>query len=164
MGDIHICPVIVGEGGKANKKLGILQIVVGAILIAASFGSLAATGLTLAEAGFATQFFFNLGVGFVVGGAMALLFPPPVPSFTSSAHSKSYLFSSLENSTVQGAPIPIGYGRLKIGSKVIETSLSPKNLGNYNKSSESSYLRNLRSADMYVGLKQIIAMRRIREV
>lgn len=126
--DIHICPVVLGAGGSGNKDLAFLQIVVGVLLIATGVG-LAGGFANLSQAGFGAQLAFNLGVGFVVGGAMSLLFPPPVPSFQSSVQSKSYLFSSLENSTVQGEPIPVGYGRLRIGSKIIETSLTPKDIG-----------------------------------
>lgn len=135
--NIHICPVIVGAGGR--NKLGVLQIVLGVILIATGIGLAAlasggglAGGLAAIKAGTAgfAGIAFNIGVGFVVGGVMSLLFPPPVPSFQQDVQSKSYLFSSLENSTVQGAPVPVGYGRMRIGSKIIETSLEPVNLSN----------------------------------
>ena len=50
---------------------------------------------------------------------------PKIPAVASSvsAFSKSILFTSRENITEQGNPVPLVYGRLKIGSYVIQTSL-----------------------------------------
>lgn len=44
-------------------------------------------------------------------------------SATSTAISKSFLFSNGENLTEQGSPVPIGYGRLRIGSFVIQSTI-----------------------------------------
>lgn len=41
-------------------------------------------------------------------------------SFTKS---RSYAFSSVDNVAAQNVPIPIGYGRVLIGSKIIQTSI-----------------------------------------
>lgn len=110
--EIHICPIIAGAGGDG----GIGQIIVGTLLIV--------TGIFLGG----NAFLINAGIAMIVGGVMAMLFPPPTPTFESNVQSKSFLFSSTENSTVQGIPVPIGYGRMRIGSKVISTSLQPKRL------------------------------------
>ena len=47
-----------------------------------------------------------------VGGASALI----------EARGKSFVFASVENVASQGDPIPVGYGRVKCGSKVIHGS------------------------------------------
>lgn len=114
--EIHICPIIAG----AAEKAGIFQTIVGALLIVA--GAIVGPGNPVGAA------LINAGIAMVVGGVMAMLFPPPTPTFESNVQSKSFLFSSTENSAVQGVPVPIGYGRLRIGSKVISTSLSPKRI------------------------------------
>jgi predicted phage tail protein len=41
---------------------------------------------------------------------------------TIDAAAKSYVFDNLQNNASQGSPIPIGYGRMKIGSEVINVS------------------------------------------
>jgi hypothetical protein len=38
------------------------------------------------------------------------------------------MFSGTTNSQVQGVPVPVGYGRLRIGSKVISTCLKPQRM------------------------------------
>jgi predicted phage tail protein len=49
---------------------------------------------------------------------------------TSSANSRSLSFSNRENITEQGNPVPLVYGRIKIGSAVIQSSIKsfPLNL------------------------------------
>lgn len=113
--EIHICPVIIGAGGDG----GVVQTVVGVILIV--------VGLAISPyAPGVGAVLVDIGIAMVVGGVMAMLFPPPTPTFESNIQSKSFLFSSTENSTVQGVPVPIGYGRMRVGSKVISTSLQPR--------------------------------------
>ena len=50
---------------------------------------------------------------------------PEIPgaSGTSSASSKSLAFSNRENITEQGNPVPLAYGRLKVGSYVIQSCI-----------------------------------------
>lgn len=50
---------------------------------------------------------------------------PEIPgaSGTSSASSKSLAFSNRENITEQGNPVPLAYGRLKVGSYVIQSAI-----------------------------------------
>lgn len=110
--EIHICPIIAGAGDNVQ---GIGQIIVGTLLIVVGVMT-------------SNPYLINAGIAIAVGGVMSILFPPPTPTFESNVQSKSFLFSSTENSTVQGVPVPIGYGRLRVGSKVISTSLQPKRL------------------------------------
>jgi predicted phage tail protein len=42
---------------------------------------------------------------------------------TAQASKQSQIFSSAENVASQGAPLPLGYGRLKVGSQVIQSSI-----------------------------------------
>jgi predicted phage tail protein len=50
---------------------------------------------------------------------------PKIPgaSSTTSANSRSLAFSNRENLTEQGNPVPLVYGRIKIGSAVIQSSI-----------------------------------------
>lgn len=50
---------------------------------------------------------------------------PQIPGAegVSSANSRSLSFSSRENITEQGNPVPLAYGRMKIGSAVIQSSV-----------------------------------------
>jgi predicted phage tail protein len=44
-------------------------------------------------------------------------------SASASAHKSSYIFGSHLNTADQGQPVPLGYGRLKVGSAVIQSSI-----------------------------------------
>ena len=60
------------------------------------------------------------------GLIMQALFKPPKPK--EEKETKSYLFSGPVNTAAQGVPIPIGYGRLRVGSTVISASLRNQQL------------------------------------
>ena len=44
-------------------------------------------------------------------------------SATAEASRSSFVFGNVVNTASQGAPVPIGYGRLKVGSKVIQATI-----------------------------------------
>jgi predicted phage tail protein len=44
-------------------------------------------------------------------------------SATAEASRSSFVFNNVVNTASQGAPVPIGYGRLKVGSKVIQATI-----------------------------------------
>ena len=119
---IDIVPVIIGASDE-------MKTVIGAVLVVASFyvDSSGQLGAAIQGAMFST------GVSLVIQGVMGMLFPPPTPQFTSEATSKSFIFSSLENSAVQGAAVPLGYGRIKVGTKVISSVVEPERLGGGNR-------------------------------
>ena len=65
-------------------------------------------------------------VSIATGLIMQALFKPPKPK--EEKETKSYLFSGPVNTAAQGIPIPIGYGRLRVGSSVISASLRHQQL------------------------------------
>jgi len=108
---IDIVPVIQGSG-KAGSigaiVLGVILIIVGAYLSA--FGGAALIGA---------------GIGLIVGGVMYLLSSPPkIDDFreVKGGGRTSYLFSGPQNTTREGGPVPVGYGRMIVGSQVISAS------------------------------------------
>jgi predicted phage tail protein len=84
------------------------------VMGAAGAGSFSALGTAL----------FSIGVGIALQGVMGLLFPTPKPDFNQEvqAGGKSYLFGNKPSNTSQGQAVPVGYGRLKIGSSQISAS------------------------------------------
>ncbi len=44
-------------------------------------------------------------------------------TLSSASQSKSSAFSNVENVSAQNIPIPIGYGRMRVGTKIIQTSI-----------------------------------------
>jgi len=60
-------------------------------------------------------------IAVAMGFIMKALFKPPKPE--EERQTRSYLFSGPENTAAQGIPVPLGYGRLRVGSVVVSASL-----------------------------------------
>lgn len=113
---IVFAPVVMGA--SFLKKFGMA--ILGAVLIAASFflPPLALWGTaTLASVT------FTIGVSMVLGGVAQLLAPTPETP-KAEENTTSYIFNGAVNTTAQGATIPVGYGRLIVGSAVISAGIS----------------------------------------
>ena len=122
--EIHIVPVVWGAG-KNGMAIG--MVVVGLALAAVSGGlgaGLAIKAFTTGALKGAAFFVSSLGLGIAMQGVMSLLFPPPKPDFNQEvqAGGKSYLFGTKPSNTSQGQAIPVGYGRLMIGSSQVSSS------------------------------------------
>lgn len=118
---IDIIPVIQGaDSGLLTTILGGLLVVIGVVLlIIPGFNML----------GFAA---IMIGAGLLAAGITALLSKPPVfEDFRDIGGGKkaSYLFNGPENTTREGGPVPVGYGRLLVGSQVIAASYVIKDAG-----------------------------------
>lgn len=121
--EIHIVPTLFGSG------VGALAIGVGVIAYAASFY---ATGVVAA-------ILVAVAVAAISYGVQVLMTKPPSGNLVgqtgeAGATSKSYLFSNRENITQQGGPVPLGYGRLRLGSAVVQQSIKnyPNSISTFN--------------------------------
>lgn len=111
---IHIVPEIAGAG-----KFG--QIILGAALIGAAFFT---GGASIAAMGALSTGLLTAGIGLVLGGVAQMLTKQPSYGDTSNTDkSRSSSFSSLGNNTAQGSCVPVAYGEMMIGSKVISQSI-----------------------------------------
>lgn len=111
--DIKIVPVLMGAGGRFG------QIIVGSILIATGFV------LDLAFQGnpFST-YFYQAGIAMIVGGVVQLLTPlPDVPDDNEPDNKPSYIFNGAVNTSAQGYPVPVGYGRMIVGSAIVSAGI-----------------------------------------
>ncbi len=121
-----ITPVVVGAG-----KIG--TIILGIALIATAFmtfglSTIGAVGATMATTsiGFVGLTYANiawLGVAITLSGISQLL-APTIKKPTSGTIDQNNYFNGAVNSTAQGIPVPIGYGRLIIGSAVISAAIT----------------------------------------
>ena len=105
---LHLTPVVKGAG----KNGGLLQVVVGIVMIVAAvfYPPLAPYAAAMISA----------GTGLVLGGLAQLLTKmPKAEGFKDSDDLKSSSFSNLANMTAQGAPVPLIYGKMMVGSKVL---------------------------------------------
>jgi predicted phage tail protein len=107
---ITISPVLMGS------KAGALQTILGVVLIAASFIPFLAP---IAPA------LMSAGLGLVAGGIIQMLSPQPKvqKNADSSGNQASYVFSGPVNTTAQGNPVPVLYGRMIVGSAVISAGI-----------------------------------------
>jgi len=118
---INIVPVVMGA------KKGVLGVVLGVALIAASFylpgAALFAVG---SFAPSLASISFSLGTSLLLGGITSLLSPQPkAPKpFESAENNPSYNFNGPVNTTRAGQGIPLGYGRLIVGSAVISAGVT----------------------------------------
>ena len=121
---ITITPVIAGAGD------GLGSILMGAALIAASF----IPGLNVAIwSGFAATYAsvaFSVGVSLLLGGVVQMLAPMPKPGSPAERpeNMPSYSFNGPVNTTAQGHPVPVGYGRMIVGGAVISGGLSTEEI------------------------------------
>jgi predicted phage tail protein len=104
--EIRIVPVVEGA-----KRAGLLQTIIGVVLIAASYvtgGSTLATGIAL-----------------VAGGVVQMLSPQAagLKQSASPENQPSYAFGSAKNTTASGNPVPICIGERRWGGAIISASI-----------------------------------------
>ena len=116
-GDIIIAPVIVGSkrAGVLQTIVGVALIVVGAVLTYASGGS--ATPLTSGM--------MTMGAAMAFGGVIQMLSPVAKGLKTSAApeNTPGYAFGSAKNTTASGNPVPLCYGKRRVGGAIISAAI-----------------------------------------
>lgn len=103
--EVRIVPVVEG-----SKRGGILQIVLGVVLIAASY-----FGAPTAPA----------GIALLAGGVIQMLSPQAagLKQSASPENMPSYAFGSAKNTTASGNPVPICIGERRWGGAIISASV-----------------------------------------
>ncbi|HGG9150342.1 TPA: tail assembly protein [Enterobacter cloacae] len=110
---IRIVPVIIG-----SKKAGLIQTILGAVLVIASIWM---PGLSIA----ASNMMFAAGASITLGGVVQMLSPQAtgLASKQSSDNRASYAFGGVTNTAAQGYPVPLLYGRRRIGGAIISAGI-----------------------------------------
>lgn len=115
---IKFVPVLQGAGGN-----GVFQTILGIALIAVAFTPIGAPF---------KAYLIPLGASLVIGGVTQML--TPVPSINTSDQNNSpdnkpsYTFNGSVNTSAQGYPVPVGYGRMVVGSAVISAGIVAEEL------------------------------------
>ncbi|MCG8291980.1 tail assembly protein [Pseudomonas entomophila] len=109
--EIRIVPIVGG-----SKRGGILQTIVGAVMIVA--------GVFLSATPFGTPL-IGAGIGLVAGGVIQMLSPQAKGLSQSAAPENlpSYAFGSAKNTTASGNPVPICIGERRWGGAIISASV-----------------------------------------
>nr|WP_288355424.1 tail assembly protein [uncultured Pseudomonas sp.] len=105
--EIRIVPVL-----RGSKRAGILQTVIGAVLI-------------VAGTFFGQPLLVQAGIGLAIGGVVQMLSPQAKGLKTSAApeNQPSYAFGSAKNTTASGNPVPMCYGRRRWGGAIISAGV-----------------------------------------
>lgn len=119
---IRIVPVIMG-----SKRGGLLQTILGVALVTVAAIATSGAALGFGGAAFAGGWgaVAAMGVSITLGGVIQLLSPQPAGlAKTQSADNKpSYAFGSVTNTTSQGYPVPLLYGKRRIGGAIISAGI-----------------------------------------
>lgn len=110
---IRIVPVIIG-----SKKAGLIQTILGAVLVIASIWM---PGLSIA----ASNMMFAAGASITLGGVVQMLSPQAtgLASKQSADNRASYAFGGVTNTAAQGYPVPLLYGKRRIGGAIISAGI-----------------------------------------
>ena len=120
-----ITPVIAGAGRGSG------QIFLGLAIVGLSLGigAIASAGVTLggfAGIGAVGTAFAGLGASLVLSGIATSLSPQPdfgLERGREAAKLESFVFNNVVNTSKQGLPVPIAYGRVFVGSAVLSSGL-----------------------------------------
>ncbi|EIV2909704.1 tail assembly protein [Citrobacter braakii] len=115
---IRIVPVIMG-----SKRAGVLQTILGAVLVVVGV-----LGSTIGQAwggGVWGPAAWKIGAAMMVGGVAQMLSPQPsgLASKQSADNRASYAFGGVTNTAAQGYPVPLLYGRRRIGGAIISAGI-----------------------------------------
>ncbi len=118
---IHIVPRLAGA-----KSGGVFQAVLGAALIAVAWwnpaGWLGAAALSS---------MYAAGASMILGGVAQMLAPKPKTPRTQTTDNgkQNTYFSSLDNMVAQGNVLPVLYGEMRVGSRVVSQEISTADEG-----------------------------------
>jgi predicted phage tail protein len=150
--EISITPVLQGAGGGVGKIFAGIGLIAAAILLGPAGAGFLGLGAGFTGAGMAvvSSAVGYIGTSLILGGTAQLLSPsisdtPGSFGTTSPSRARardsftpenneiadnraSYIFNGAVNLTAQGNPVPILYGRMRVGSVVISAGLSVEDI------------------------------------
>lgn len=116
---IKIVPHIIG-----SKKAGALQTILGAVLVVVGvvigyFAGWTGVGWAIGSK------MAMMGGAMMLGGVVQMLSPQPagLASKQDADNRASYAFGGVTNTAAQGYPVPIGYGKRRIGGAIISAGI-----------------------------------------
>jgi predicted phage tail protein len=132
-----IAPVICGAGQGFGQVLAGIGLVAFAVLTAGAGAGFLGLGAGL-TAGFftlgaaASTVIGGLGAALILGGVAQMISPQPSMSGLErgreAARLESFSFSGIVNTSQQGMPVPVAYGRVFVGSAVLSAGLDVNQL------------------------------------
>lgn len=116
---IRITPVVIG-----SKKAGVLQTILGAVLVVVG----AVVGVMTSWTGVGGAIgaaMVSSGIGLMAGGVIQMLSPQAagLASKQDADNRASYAFGGVTNTAAQGNPVPLLYGKRRIGGAIISAGI-----------------------------------------
>lgn len=103
---VHFTPVL-----KGSKKAGLFQTIVGAVMV-------------VVGAVFQQYYLVGAGIAMAAGGVAQMLTKmPSMKTGKETEKKQSTSFSNLSNMAAQGRPVPLAYGRIRVGSLIISQGI-----------------------------------------
>lgn len=115
---IRIAPIL--QGAKSG---GLFQTILGAALVIGAGFFTGGTAFAALGAGGVGGFVASVGASMFLGGVIQLISPQQTTQSSSTNNGASYNFSGAVNTTTQGNPVPVLYGRMIVGSAVISAGI-----------------------------------------
>jgi predicted phage tail protein len=118
---IKIVPRVMGSGGNS----GILQVVLGVVMIAAAFVT---GGTSIAAWGALEGALFGAGVGMMVGGVAQMLMPKveTTKNQNEDGNKANFGFGGAVTTIAQGNPVPVLYGQREVGGFIASAGQYPE--------------------------------------
>ncbi|HGY4229710.1 TPA: tail assembly protein [Citrobacter amalonaticus] len=116
---IKIVPLLIG-----SKKAGALQTILGAVLVVVGVVIGYFTGWTGVGWAIGSKMAM-MGGAMMLGGVVQMLSPQPagLASKQDAANQASYAFGGVTNTAAQGYPVPLLYGKRRIGGAIISAGI-----------------------------------------
>ncbi|WP_081933367.1 tail assembly protein [Shewanella mangrovi] len=108
--ELRIVPVIQG-----SKRAGVLQTIIGAVLVV--------VGVFTTIFGDYSGSVIAAGVSMMAGGVVQMLSPQNLSMSDSEDSGTSYAFGGAVNTSAAGNPVPVGYGKRKVGGAIISAGI-----------------------------------------
>lgn len=119
---IRIAPIMAGA-----KQGGLFQTILGAVLIVAAVYFAPAMGFAAlgTQGAIAAPMMLSMGVAMAMGGVVQMLSPQQkgLSAADGPENGASYNFNGPVNTSAQGNPVPLLYGRMIVGSSVISAGI-----------------------------------------
>ena len=109
---VHFTPVL-----KGSKRGGLFVVIAGVAIIAGAIALGPLAGIISTNAAWIVG---SVGASLLLGGVAQMLTKmPEMKMGTEKEKKQSTAFSNLSNMTAQGKPMPLAYGRMRVGSLII---------------------------------------------
>lgn len=119
--NVVICPVPEGGGDGKNvlAMAAMIAVAVAAPVLAGAMNGV--MGLTTVTAGALTTTGMAVSAGFAMAGSLLVstIFAPAKPTSTASSTSSSYGIDGAKNTSVEGIPVPVCYGKFRTAGNIL---------------------------------------------